>query len=115
MKIEASWSQPLPLIKDKSGELIYTLDLDDLPTEPCVYVFGRKHGKAVVPMYIGETLSLRGRIKNHLRSVPLMRSIERAPTGARFLIYCTVKAGSIEKAKKTHWSTGASINSSCSR
>lgn len=29
-----------------------------------------------------------------------MREIENTPTGKRFLIYCTVKAGSKEKAKK---------------
>jgi hypothetical protein len=100
MKIEATWSQPIPLIKDKSGKLIYTLDLKSLPAKPGVYVFGRKHGSTVVPIYIGETLSVRGRIKWHLDSLPLMRAIEQSHTGRRFLIYCTVKAGTTDKAKK---------------
>lgn len=100
MKIEASWSQPIDLGKDKSGSLIYTLDLTQLPKVPGVYIFGRKHGKSIIPIYIGETVSIRSRIKNHLASVPLMRAIEDAPTGQRFLIYCEVKAGSPEKAKK---------------
>jgi len=100
MKIEAAWSQPIYLEKDRSGALIYTLDLAQLPDEPGVYIFGRKHGVTVAPIYIGESISIRGRIKNHLESVPLMRAIEGAQTGKRFLLYCTVKAGTLEKAKK---------------
>ncbi len=100
MQIEASWSQPIALKKCKPGGLIYELDMEELPPEPGVYVFGRKHGDTVVPIYIGETLSVRGRIKGHLNSLPLMRAVENAPNGARFLLYCTVKAGSREKAKK---------------
>lgn len=88
------------LKKGPRGGLIYVLNLEDLPPEPGVYVFGRKHGKTVAPIYIGETVSIRGRIKSHLNSLPLMRAIENAPNGGRFLIYCTVKAGSKEKAKK---------------
>lgn len=100
MKIEAAWSKPIPLAKDQSGKLIYTLDLKALPTVPGVYIFGRRHGSTVVPIYIGETMSLRSRVKWHLDSLPLMRAIEQAATGSRFLIYCTVKAGTEEKAKK---------------
>lgn len=100
MQIEAAWSQPIDLKKCKPGGLIYELDLDVLPTEPGVYVFCRTHSEKVSPIYIGETLNLRSRIKSHLDSLPLMRAIENAATGKRFLIYCTVKAGSAAKAKK---------------
>jgi hypothetical protein len=100
MQIDASWSQPIALKRCKPGGLIYELDIDTLPAEPGVYVFGRKHGENVVPIYIGETLSVRGRIKGHLNSLPLMRAVENAPKGGRFLMYCTVRAGSREKAKK---------------
>jgi hypothetical protein len=100
MQIEASWSKPIDLKKCKPGGLIYELDLEKLPTDPGVYVFGRSHGDTVSPIYIGETLNIRSRIKGHLNSLPLMRAIENAPTGSRFLIYCTVKAGSPAKAKK---------------
>lgn len=100
MKIEGSWSQPIQLKKGPEGGLIYTLDLQKLPAVPGVYVFGRRHGENIVPIYIGQTLSVRGRIKSHLESLPLMRAIENSASGGRFLIYCTVKAGSAEKAKK---------------
>ena len=100
MQISATWSKSVPLKKCKPGGLIYELDVEQLPVDPGVYVFGRKHGSSVVPIYIGETLSIRSRIKNHLNSLPLMRALENAPTGARFLIYCTFATKSHERAKK---------------
>lgn len=100
MQIQATWSKPITLKKGTPGGLIYVLDLEDLPEEPGVYVFARKHGNRVVPIYIGETMSIRGRVRTHLNSLPLMRAIENAPKGGRLFMYCTVKAGSKEKAKK---------------
>lgn len=100
VKINAVWSRPLKLKKDKSGKFTYIIDLKCLPHAPGVYVFARQHGENIVPIYIGETVSVQGRVKNHLKSVPLMNAIERAPRGSRFLIYCTVQAGTVEKAKK---------------
>lgn len=100
MNIIGSWSQPFLLKKGPECGLIYTLDLEKLPAVPAVYVFARKHGQSVVPIYIGQTISLRGRIKSHLESLPLMRAVENSVSGSRFLIYCTVKARSMDKAKK---------------
>ena len=99
MQIEAKWSKPIKLKKSKSTRLIYEIDVKDLPSVPGVYVFGRKHGANVVPIYIGETLSVRGRVKNHLNSVALMKAIENAPNGEKFFMYCTVKTRSPERAK----------------
>ena len=100
MKIQGKWSKPIPLKLDKNGSLIYELDIDSLPPEPGVYVFFRTHGRTTVPIYIGETQSLRTRAKSHLNSLQLMRAIENAPSGKRFFIYCTVRAGTEAKAKK---------------
>lgn len=100
MKIDATWSQPLPLAKDRTGKLVYTLDLEKLPQKPGVYVFGRQHGESIAPIYIGETMTLRSRVKKHLESVPLMHAVRDAAGGSRFLIYCTIKSRSEEKSKK---------------
>lgn len=100
MQIEATWSIPLDLAKSAQKHMIYDLDLEQIPTSAGVYVFGRKHGGKVTPIYIGESLNLRSRISGHLKSLPLMRAIETAPSGARFLIFCTVKAGTAAKSKK---------------
>jgi len=100
MDIEATWSQPVRMKRGPRGGLIYTLDLEKIPRVPGVYIFGRKHGTCATPIYIGESLSLHWRAKKHLDSVPLMRAIENAPNGDRFFMYCTVKAGTRDKAKK---------------
>ena len=100
MKIEASWSQPIPLKRGRDdGYKIYDLDLELVPKSPGVYIFARKYGNTVSPIYVGESLGLRGRIAGHLKSLPLMRAIQNAPNGKRFLIYCTVKAGNKNRAK----------------
>lgn len=100
MKIQAAWEDPVPLKKCKPGGLIYELDIEQLPKGPAVYVFGRKHGTRVIPFYIGETLNLRGRIKGHLNSLPLMTALRNAPNGPRFLMHCSVKANAKAMAKK---------------
>ena len=100
MQIQAKWSKPIPLKAGKLGGLIYEFDIESLPPEPGVYVFFRRHGQKIVPIYIGETRRLRARAKSHLNSLQLMRAIENAPSGKRFFIYCTVKAGTEAKAKK---------------
>jgi hypothetical protein len=102
MKISASWKQPIELERCKRSETgIYKLDLQKLPESPGVYVFGRTYGDSVVPIYIGETLSLRSRIKGHLNSIALMDAIKKATKqpGNRFLIYCTVHTRSKDLAK----------------
>lgn len=100
MLIEAEWSKPVTLKKRKPGGLVYELDLEVLPAEPAVYLFCRRHSERVFPIYIGETLNLRSRIKSHLNSLKLMQALADAASGKRLLIYCTVKAGSPMKAKK---------------
>lgn len=100
MKIEAKWSKPINLELDSTETLIYTLAVNSLPDLPGVYVLGRMYDGLVMPIYIGETLSIQKRIQSHLKSVPLMKALERAKTGTRVLVYCVVKAGNAEKAKK---------------
>jgi hypothetical protein len=100
MKIDATWSDPVPLLKDKRGKLSYHVNSEQLPTEPGVYIFCRKFGKKITPIYVGEALSIRLRINNHLKSLPLMRTIDEAAAGKKFIIYCTVKARAKAKAKQ---------------
>lgn len=99
MQIEAIWSKPMKIKRSRSASLIYEIDIEALPREPGVYVFGRKHGDRVVPIYIGETISIRGRVKNHLNSVALMKALENAPSGEKFFMYCTVGAKAPDRAK----------------
>lgn len=87
MDIYLEWSDPIELHDARDRLLIYSCDLDLVPDEPGVYVFGRRHGDTVSPLYIGQAHSLSDRIKGHFKhSVPLMRGLEEAESGARILL-----------------------------
>lgn len=99
MKIDAKWSKPITLKDGDSVGLIFKLDTEAIPIEPGVYVFARRYGANVTPIYIGETANLRRRIASHLKSVPLMKALENTSSGSRILIYCTVATKSKDRAK----------------
>jgi hypothetical protein len=100
LNIEAAWSWPLELRLARSGMIYECADLEAIPIEPGVYVFGREHGYSVAPLYIGQALNLRRRIDQQLNSVRLMKGIYEAPRGTRFLIYCVPRLKPGQKARK---------------
>jgi hypothetical protein len=89
LNIEAMWSRPIRLRLVNSGAIYECPELESIPPEPGVYVFGREHGECAAPLYIGKALKLRRRIEQQLNSVRLMTGIRDAQTGGRFVIYCT--------------------------
>ena len=88
LNIEASWSRPLRLRLARFGAIYSCDDLECIPTDSGVYVFGREHGDAAAPLYIGKALNLRRRIEQQLNSVRLMTGIRESQSGGRFVIYC---------------------------
>jgi predicted GIY-YIG superfamily endonuclease len=101
MDLQVEWGKPIRLRSGKRKGLIYSLDLDVLPRSPGIYIFVRQWGKTYEALYIGKTNDLRSRIKNHLNNLRLMRHIEYAKNGHRYLIvgHCITKRGQrIEKA-----------------
>ena len=89
LHIEAKWSKPVSLTLSNEVREIYTCaDFESVPTNPGVYIFARRHGRAVTPLYVGQSGNLRKRLCQHLKSVPLMKSIHAAPTGSRIFIFC---------------------------
>lgn len=88
LNIEAKWSHPVELRLAKTGAIYECEDLDAVPREPGIYVFGRSHGGGRSPLYIGKALNLRRRVEQQLNSVKLMTGIRDAQIGGRFLIYC---------------------------
>ncbi|MCJ2117009.1 hypothetical protein MKK65_10580 [Methylobacterium sp. J-001] len=72
MDITIDWQPPVQLTKAKT----LIIDADDLPEEieniPGVYYFSRRHGPEYTPFYIGETLTIRSRLKSHLNSVSIV-------------------------------------------
>lgn len=91
MRISVRWSRPIPLRSSK--RLIYECeDVGRLPRAPGVYVFARRFGSSLDPLYIGRATSLRSRIRQQLESnVQLMRGIQTARKGNRVLAYGEVK------------------------
>ncbi|MFE4631588.1 GIY-YIG nuclease family protein, partial [Streptomyces mirabilis] len=61
--------------------------LESVDDVPGVYVFARTYGHRITPLYIGKALNLRGRIKQQLNNLRLMRQIQDwEKNGARVLL-----------------------------
>jgi hypothetical protein len=88
LNIEGVWGTPVQLRVAASGAIYECPDLDSIPASPGIYIFYRKHGERVSPLYIGRSRNIRNRIKQHLNSVKLMQAIYEAQSGSRFVIYC---------------------------
>jgi hypothetical protein len=87
MKLALQWYKPLTLRIDREGNGIYTVSLNEIPTEPGIYFFLRTHGRKSEVLYVGKADRLRSRIKQQLNNLSLMRGIERAATGKRLLAF----------------------------
>ena len=84
MHLNVKWHKPMKLRKCKdTSTSIYELDLQNVPTTSGVYVFVRKFGKDLKPLYIGKALNLRTRINQQLGSLKLMRGIQNSASGLR--------------------------------
>jgi len=85
MDLELRWLSPFDLVESR-GNFIYEVDnFERIPDMPGIYVFGRDHGGAISPLYIGKAISLCTRIEQQLNNVGLMRAIQRAPNAYRVL------------------------------
>jgi hypothetical protein len=94
MKITVTWHRPITLqdASDSVQNLIYSCsELDSLTEEPGVYIFARRFGKSLEPLYVGKGTSLRSRIRQQLNNVRLMRGIQNNPkVGSRVLTLGTL-------------------------
>ena len=91
MNLEIEWEKPVPLRKAprkaRKGSLyIYKVDLEVLPAVPGIYVFARRWGRSYEALYVGQSTDLRKRVRSHLKNLPLMKYLENAKTGRRFVI-----------------------------
>ena len=88
MKLALNWHKPLTLCRaDKEDDGIYTIPLDDIPTEPGIYIFLRTHGSKSEALYVGKADNLRSRIEDQLNNLKLMKGIENAANGKRLVAY----------------------------
>ena len=93
LNINATWANPIELLDGSGRNLIYRIsDLSRVPETAGVYVFARRYGSNVVPLYIGETLNLRKRLEEHLDNVSIMKGIENASSrGKRLYLFARVQ------------------------
>lgn len=103
MQLNIIWEKPVLLRSGRKQGLIFNVDLDQFDRLPGIYIFARKWGKSFEALYVGQSKNIRGRIRGHLNNLKLMRHIEDAKTGRRFVIvgYASPKPGQkIDKVLK---------------
>ena len=87
MKLSVDWGKPVQLRSGRRQGLIYTADLEQIPTCSGMYVFARRWGKGFEALYVGKSKNIRSRTKTHFNNLKLMRHIEDAKNGRRVVFY----------------------------
>ncbi len=87
MEINIKWHHPLSLVDGSNEDLILNIeDIYNVYDGPGVYMFCRKYGLSIQPLYIGKSSNVQNRIRNHLNSVKMMKGIQNARKGEKVLI-----------------------------
>jgi hypothetical protein len=101
MHVEVQWSKTIRLLDGSRDNLIYTFRIrQSLPTGPGIYIFARSYGQVFAPLYIGIAENLGRRIMQQLNNVKLMKGIEKAQAGHRFMLYGELKVKRGQQASK---------------
>jgi len=87
VKISLKWGKPIRL-KDgaRLNQIYHCRGIEQFPSKPGVYVFARKFGKNIAPLYVGQASKLRGRIEGQFNNLRLMMGIKNAQAGHRILL-----------------------------
>jgi len=87
MKLQIEWSRPMQLEDAHEDGMIYDLDLQKIAKGTAgVYIFGRLWNAEFEALYVGQAGKIRGRLKNHLNDLRLMRHLQQAKTGKRLVL-----------------------------
>lgn len=86
MRIDVRWLPPLELRDGSADNMIYDCEWDSLPDHPGIYVFARRFGDTVTPLYVGKALSLRGRVRQQLNNARLMMGVANSKIGPRVIL-----------------------------
>jgi hypothetical protein len=68
------------------NQIYHCRGIEYFPSKPGVYVFARKFGKIISPLYIGQASKLRGRVEGQFNNLRLMMGIKNAQVGHRILL-----------------------------
>jgi excinuclease UvrABC nuclease subunit len=86
MELGLFWHRPITLRSGYKENLIYTVNEDKIPDVPGIYIFARKYGRAMEPLYVGRAVDLQARIIQQLNNTRLMVGIKKAAVGYRTLL-----------------------------
>lgn len=104
MEIEVKWHESRKLLDGSNKNLIYDIpDLDEYYEMSGVYMFCRRYGKSIAPIYIGKSKNIGNRISQHFNSTKKMKGIENSLNGERILIVGEIickKGQKIDKCMK---------------
>ena len=100
MDIQLEWQPHVKLHDGHKQDLIYTCNEELLPEAPGIYVFARKFGSSVSPLYIGKANNLRARIKDQFNNMRLMKGVEKAQNGIRIIMLATLRTKRGQQFKK---------------
>ena len=86
MKLLVEWRKPFRLKRSRRDYPTYGLDLERLPGEPGVYVFGRRWGSQFEALYVGRANMIRQRVRSQMNNHRLMQHLKAAKAGKRILL-----------------------------
>lgn len=92
LSVKIQWAKAITLGAKGAFQRNLVKLLPDLPTIPGIYVFGRKHGDRLVPIYIGQASNgFRSRLKQQANNLRLMEGVKEEKNGERVLLLGIVK------------------------
>ena len=101
MDLEIKWHQMISLQDGSRENLIYTIpDIPDWEGVPGVYMFCRMYDGVLTPLYIGRTVNIAKRMKEHLNTTKLMKGIENSSKGEKVFVVGEFIAKSGQTAQK---------------
>jgi hypothetical protein len=101
LKINLKWDKPMRLRDGSKRNLIYDCDdLERVSSKPGIYIFARRFGQSVAPLYIGQALKLRNRIEQQFNNVRLMMGLKQAQAGPRILLVARLTLHPGQQKKK---------------
>lgn len=86
MELFIEWERPSTLRDASEQNMIYDLDLDRLPSDAGIYIFGRRWGDNFEALYVGKAQNVTSRVRGQLNNLRLMQHVRNASTGQRILV-----------------------------
>lgn len=114
MNISLEWQRPVSLHDGTNDNFIYKYEPVEILEEPGIYIFARKFGNSIFPLYIGKALNLKKRIEQQLNNTTLMMGVKNSPSGNRLLLLAVLKAGRAKIDKKLNIVESAYIENALS-